>query len=84
MVGVMSLALVGACLADIGAKLTDSTGKPAAARHHTCSHAADLGAFNVQSNTASHLCNLRLLQASRGAVIAGIGASLTCLNAVLE
>ena len=77
-------AFVAAKLANIRAELADLLGAFAAARHVRGGEPADCGAVDVERDAARHHLHVGLLKTSRGAVVAGIGAGVACVDAGLE
>ena len=77
-------AFVAAKLANIRAELADLLGAFAAARHVCGGEPADRGAVDIERDAARHHLHVGLLKTSRGAVVAGIGARVACVDAGLE
>lgn len=76
-------AFFGARVTDVGAGLADGAGTLAAARHIGGREAADLGAVDVERYAARHRLYILFLQARRGAVVAGLSASIAGIDAGL-
>ena len=80
----MAFAFLAAGLANLRADLANRASELTAARHHRSGQAADLRAVHVERDAAGHLPDVGLLQAGRGAMVAGVGAGLASLNAFSE
>lgn len=81
---VVSLALLGARIATLGADPTDCRCELAAAAHEAGGRAADGGAIDVQGDTARHTADVRFLQTGGRTVIAGDRAIVTGVDAGLH
>ena len=77
-------ALISACIAYFGTRLTDRTGQLTATSHIASSHATDLGTVNVERNALCHHFYVILLQTCTGAGIASRGAGIAGFYAGLK
>ena len=84
MVSLVLAALGGAGSTYLGALAAQGHGEGAAACHETGRQAAQLRAVHVQGNAASHHLDVFFAQAGAGAMVAGGGASVAGVDAVLE
>src|SRR4051812_8164360 len=76
-------ALVAARLAEVGAEAADGGRALAAARHRRRGELAGGGAIEIERDAARHHLDVLLLQARRRAVMAGRGAGVAGVDAVL-
>ena len=74
-------AFLAARLAHLGAQLAKLLREDTAACHVPGCRPADGGAVHVERDASGHHLYVLLLQAGCGAVVAGIGAGVACLNA---
>jgi hypothetical protein len=81
--GLVVTAFVCAGFAHRGAEGARRTVVCAAARHEGDGQAANLGAIDVERDAAGHRFGVRLLQASDGAVVTGIGTLVASFDAGL-
>lgn len=81
--GRVLFALFGAGVTNLGAERADLPGKGAAAGHERHGRVAQFGAVPVQFDTAGHHLNVLFLKTGLGAGVAGNGAVLTGVDAIL-
>lgn len=74
----------GAGAAQLGAQPAKVGGMSAGARHQSSSRPADLGAINVQRDTAGHGFYVLFLETGGGADVAGVGAGVAGIDAALK
>src|SRR4051794_4125934 len=79
----MLAAFLRACLADRCAHAAELGREFAAPGHEGGREPADGGAIDVERDAAGHHRHVLLLQTSRRATIAGVGASIACVDASL-
>ena len=76
--------LGGAAMAHLRAKAADVCGMFAAACEEAGGGPANLGAIEIERNTACHGFHVILLQAGRGAVVTRVGTGIAGVNTALE